>query len=354
MHICTLKRVLHVGLIVFLLHLFSSSSSAQMRTWTDATGKHKVEAKFEKMDGAVVVLLKENGRNARLPLEKLSETDRDFVKTLLAKKDAAEKPKTNAAKKDPPSAKAESATNANSPEPKKSEPASNKAPPKKGNLNVAQPEKLVRPVIALEQSHIDELPDELKDGAATLFKGSDFPAMRATLDSLKENWPDGNNETLLKLLQRTSTSQGKFCRLSATELLIKHDAKNSLPFIVLQVEDSSQDVRWQTLDFIEETLPPEALPLLVEIFTGPEQSKVSRIMTKYGTVVEPFIHKYLTSRNAILRMEACSLLANVGTNKSIKLLEKIENFDSNASVSLQAKSAIRKIKKRESAKAEKS
>jgi hypothetical protein len=50
------------------------------RTWTDRTGKFKVKAKFGGVEGDSVLLIKAGGKQVKVPLEKLSERDQQFVK----------------------------------------------------------------------------------------------------------------------------------------------------------------------------------------------------------------------------------------------------------------------------------
>jgi hypothetical protein len=49
------------------------------RTWTDSTGTHKTEAKFGGMAFGKVKLIKRNGSTVQVPLEKLSDEDREWI-----------------------------------------------------------------------------------------------------------------------------------------------------------------------------------------------------------------------------------------------------------------------------------
>lgn len=64
-------------LITGFLSLITTSLSA--RTWT-ATGGHIAEGELVEFDGTTVTLLLTNGKNAQLPLSRLSEADQEFVK----------------------------------------------------------------------------------------------------------------------------------------------------------------------------------------------------------------------------------------------------------------------------------
>jgi len=56
-----------------------------MRTWTDATGKHKVEARFVELVDDNVRLEKSDGTTATLPVDKLCEADQRRVRRLARK-----------------------------------------------------------------------------------------------------------------------------------------------------------------------------------------------------------------------------------------------------------------------------
>ena len=54
--------------------------AAKWRTWTDASGTHKTEAKFSGLLSGNVKLTKRDGSVLTLPLEKLSDDDKEWVK----------------------------------------------------------------------------------------------------------------------------------------------------------------------------------------------------------------------------------------------------------------------------------
>ena len=56
-----------------------------LRTWTDSTGKFKIEASFAGKEGDNVLLTKTDGKTIKLPLAKLSKEDQDHVAGLDAK-----------------------------------------------------------------------------------------------------------------------------------------------------------------------------------------------------------------------------------------------------------------------------
>lgn len=56
----------------------------ETRTWVDATGKFKIEARFSSLVEGTVHLLKPDGTLTKIPLDKLSEADQELAKSLAA------------------------------------------------------------------------------------------------------------------------------------------------------------------------------------------------------------------------------------------------------------------------------
>lgn len=52
----------------------------EKRTWTDLTGKHKIEAKLLSRTSSQVTLIKDDGKEVTLPIDKLSQVDQKWLK----------------------------------------------------------------------------------------------------------------------------------------------------------------------------------------------------------------------------------------------------------------------------------
>jgi hypothetical protein len=57
----------------------AAAEAAKWRTWTDATGEHKTEAKFGGVIAGKVKLTKQDGSTVQIPLEKLSGEDQEWI-----------------------------------------------------------------------------------------------------------------------------------------------------------------------------------------------------------------------------------------------------------------------------------
>ena len=69
-------------LAIVLLSFSVGAPPAFARTWTDSSGKYEIEAEFVSFEDGIVTLKKTDGKITELPLDKLSEADREHVKSL--------------------------------------------------------------------------------------------------------------------------------------------------------------------------------------------------------------------------------------------------------------------------------
>ncbi|MDO4576175.1 MAG: SHD1 domain-containing protein [Planctomycetia bacterium] len=72
-----------VGLVILVFWGYVGGSWAgEIRTWTDQSGKFRVEAEFVSQDGSKVRLLMKNGKKTSLPIQKLSDEDRAYLERM--------------------------------------------------------------------------------------------------------------------------------------------------------------------------------------------------------------------------------------------------------------------------------
>ncbi len=63
-----------------LKKLRSKAAKLEKRTWTDVTGKFSVDAKISSRTATHVTLVKEDGKEVKLPIDKLSSADQKWLK----------------------------------------------------------------------------------------------------------------------------------------------------------------------------------------------------------------------------------------------------------------------------------
>ena len=83
-------RFLVASCVIVVLVLASlRGARAEMRTWSDATGKFKIDAEYVELAAGKVKLKTKDGKTMTIPMEKLSPADRKFVNDLVAAAAAA-------------------------------------------------------------------------------------------------------------------------------------------------------------------------------------------------------------------------------------------------------------------------
>lgn len=97
-------------LLVCGLMTFGTLTAAELRQWSDASGKFKIKAKFVSLENGTLTLEKEDGEEIEIELKKLSTADQKVATDLSkAKEDDPFKPKAKA-KDDPFKPKAKTTT----------------------------------------------------------------------------------------------------------------------------------------------------------------------------------------------------------------------------------------------------
>src|SRR4051812_4770868 len=66
--------------VVALLGAIGAAVLAEERTWTDKTGKFKVNGELVKVQEGEAVLRRRDGKEIKVPLERLSDADQEFIK----------------------------------------------------------------------------------------------------------------------------------------------------------------------------------------------------------------------------------------------------------------------------------
>jgi len=80
-----------LNLLCFSCVAFCLTAIAAARVWTDTTGKYTLQADLIAFDDKTVILQREDHHLGAIPIEKLSESDREYLKSKEATEAAAQK-----------------------------------------------------------------------------------------------------------------------------------------------------------------------------------------------------------------------------------------------------------------------
>lgn len=92
-----MPRYLPAVVFLLLIEIVAPLSSAELRTWSDATGQFKVQAELVSQDARSVRLRLENGRVVEVAIDKLGNADQEYLRKLRAAPDAASRKLADAA-----------------------------------------------------------------------------------------------------------------------------------------------------------------------------------------------------------------------------------------------------------------
>lgn len=73
------SRIVLIAFGILAHGLFAQDTETALRTWRDETGKFEVHARFVRVEGGEVILQDENGREIRVPRQRLSVDDRRWL-----------------------------------------------------------------------------------------------------------------------------------------------------------------------------------------------------------------------------------------------------------------------------------
>ncbi len=85
-----------IGLILLMSATAVPAQEAEVRTWTDVTGKHKMQARFVSLDGTTVTLKQADGTEFEIELEQLNPADRKVIEDEVAKAPVHSRPNRRA------------------------------------------------------------------------------------------------------------------------------------------------------------------------------------------------------------------------------------------------------------------
>jgi hypothetical protein len=332
--------VLVLGSWIFFGLLLGSMCFAQLpeqeeRTWVNSTGKHQVVATLVEFENGIAVLLKDNGAKVKLSLAQLSAADQQYLKSLATTPPTTGS-ETPSPPKNPPSPDTLGESNGSSAAemtPKTGEGSPADSP---GEVDPAPTPKIDLPTDTLSGSSLVQMLQERR-----------IPAARKQLTELLENWPAKPTPGLIAAVTKASESDDKFARKLAITILSKHHDAGSLPAFIRLMDDASFEVRWAAYAAIEKLNDDRALDALIERFGGENSGRIGSILETYGSRAEEKLTLFLAAEHPKnVRLSALSLLAKIGTEKSIPAIEQVEAEAKDVSTRIQAQSAIKKIGER--------
>ena len=370
-----ISRVLFLGTLTLLSAISSTATGQQKnRVWSDESGSFSVEASLVEVKASSVVLKKLNGVMIDVPFDRLSKFDLDYLANLGKQKkpDQPNNPKpVQQTKPKSDSVKADAKKNPSKPRDSKSTPSLETKPSGRGTKSndkfdpasttkrselfdpFAPPaqNKVVNPldkyVFEISPQEIQRLPETYRKAALLISGNSDRKTKRAELKQLGSKWPKQKLPTLIRLVRGLTRSPDAQTRKLAIDILAKHDSENSLEFILAGMDDKNFDVRWASFEWIEKLGDARAIEPLVRKLESEYRDQAAFTLVSFGPTAEPNVLRLINHKSTKVQLAACSVLAKIGTPKSIPDLQSIVANEESVRIRMQARNAIDQIKRRQ-------
>ena len=150
------------------------------------------------------------------------------------------------------------------------------------------------------------------------------------------------NRELTKGLESLAKSDDARTRQRAADALQYWGTKESIPVLLKLLDDDDRSVRWNAIRALGHLKATQAIDRLVRLW--PEEPAVTEALRAMGPAAEPAVVQQLTRGNDHMRMQACHVLQEIGTENSIPALEKAQAAGGITGTS--AEMALRVIKRR--------
>jgi hypothetical protein len=204
-------------------------------------------------------------------------------------------------------------------------------------------------LIPVERSDLELLPNEFQNVALLLLEEARRPreAIRA-LDFLKVHWPKDRQPTLIKLVINCASSDFKYNREAALEILADRDSDQSFPYIFARVDDTSFTIRSTAYQLIRRLGDRRAIEPLARRFDTDDVDRIASLLRSFGSESETAMQPFLTHPDPDIRLRACNLIGKIGTPKSLPALQEMAAREETMILQAQTRSSINKIKRRSS------
>ncbi|MEZ5942638.1 MAG: HEAT repeat domain-containing protein [Planctomycetaceae bacterium] len=189
-------------------------------------------------------------------------------------------------------------------------------------------------------------PEERNDLLAAL-KSGDVPQMQKALATLSPKAPEEPDAEMAAEIAKCLDHQHNFIQSAAAQALTNWATNAEAAIIVDRVGDPNFTVATSMQKIVGRLKIIEASPVLAEQLRNPShRSSAGNALRAIGPAAEGDVMKVLEDRDWTVRMEACRILTEVGTETSVKKLEALASGDENNAVKSFAKRAVEAIQKR--------
>lgn len=205
-------------------------------------------------------------------------------------------------------------------------------------------------LLPVEREDLALLPSVFQGAALRLLNEPTQPREAIlALEYLKVHWPKDRQPSLIKLVINCASSDFKYIREAALEILSDRDPDQSFPYIFARVDDTSFTIRSQAYQMLRKVGDRRAIEPLAKRFSTGEVDRIASLLRSFGADAESAVAPYLAHEDPEIRLRACNLIGKIGTMKSLSALEQMKEREETMVLQAQTRSSIKKIKRRNAA-----
>ncbi len=297
-----MKTILSVVAILSLL-----APSAMARQWTSRDGGFSVEAEFVELKDGNVMLRQKDGTLLRVSLAKLSLPDVDYINHLSG-------PTASPSPSPPPAAV-------------QSQPANGAAVGAEGRMET--------------------------DVSGTLaeLQSADVDRIRRRLKLLAESRPTRPNPAVAGALAALLADSGNVSaaiRTDAATAMITWSTADSVPVLTgVLNEEKSPAIRRAVIEALTPYKSKSAIAPIAQLLSDTAlRHEAGKVLMAVGSAAEDAVLQQMEGADAWTRLEACEVLAVIGTKKSISALDSAAK-DPSWLATRTAEKAVEAVKLRE-------
>ena len=188
--------------------------------------------------------------------------------------------------------------------------------------------------------------DERGELLAGLTSG-DKNKIRSALQKLKDKEPPQADAEIGRQIAPHLASDDLFLRQFSAEALEKWATPAEVPALVAALSDKHIFTVHAALRALGRLQDPTSVPLIVAKMSElGVRNQAAAALKAVGPAAEKDVLVLLANEDWVLRMEACNILAEIGTQLSAKQLADASTGDENGIVKIKAKAALEAVEKR--------
>ncbi len=178
-------------------------------------------------------------------------------------------------------------------------------------------------------------------------KSNDVGQPLRSLITLSQKGPDQSNPEIARALATILAGDKESLHFTAAKALEKWGTEQVVPEMVDALSNSSTIVRHSMMTALANLKAEKAIKAIAAgLAKQSDRHHAAKVLRKFGPAAESAVVGHLKSDEWITRLEACKILKDVGTAKSLDALSKISTSDKNALVKRTAQDAVDAINKR--------